>query len=227
MNLLQIFTKSLQDFLTKEMLFLSLAPAILSLVVWAILFLALPEPIDGVIRFLLDYIPFSDNVIIASVADFILSLVLFLMLFLTTAMILLSFVSDRVVGRINERHYNFSASGFATFNDILRISVGANFRFLFTYILLLPTLFIPILNIIVHIYLWQRLLKTQMLFDAVSPYSSKEEYAHIQQEHSMGLTFLATLSSLLFFIPFFGTFVLIFQLILFTHFGLSKLNQGK
>jgi hypothetical protein len=226
MTLLSIFTRSLRDFLTKEMLLLSLAPFLIALFIWSTLFLGFSAEVDSVVNLLLGYIPFSDIAYIHGIADFLLTWILFLLLLLSSSMIILSFISDRIVSVINKRHYHFASSGFGNLSQTLQVSIRSNMVFLFYYILLLPTLFIPFVNIAVHLFLWQRLLKHQMMFDALSGYASKEQYKSILQKEKGSLTIMALLASMLFFIPFLGTFVLIFQLILFTHFGLSRLDKG-
>jgi len=86
-------------------------------------------------------------------------------------------------------------------------------------------MFIPMLNILANLILWTILIKEPMYYDSIAMYATKDEYKQLQKNNKLKIIIIAFLSASLFLVPLFGVFVYVLQLLIFTHFNLSKLQE--
>jgi hypothetical protein len=141
------------------------------------------------------------------------------------ALIWVGVISDQGVEFVNSRYYHIEKNGFGSMVGSIVVALKSTALYMILFIITSPLLFVPILNFIVQIMLWMVMLKAPMYYDSCAFYLSKEDFNTIKTKHKMELKFVTFVSSLLFLIPFLGVLLYIVQLIMFTHFSLSKVRK--
>ena len=223
---MEILKKSLRDIFDEKILFLSLIPIFISIVFWGILFYIFYDDINQYIKKLIEYIPFiQDGSFIATIIETIGGGFIYYQLVIITSMTIVGIVADKVVDRINEKYYLLEKHGFGTVTESIWISIKQNFIFMFLFILFIPLMFVPIINIIINVFLWTILLKKPLFYDSISGFANKNEFELLWQRDKLQLNIITILNASLFLIPFLGVFVYIIQLIIFTHFNLERLYE--
>jgi len=104
------------------------------------------------------------------------------------------------------------------------VALKQNLIFIVLFIIFLPLIFVPVLNIIVHIFLWATLIKKPNFYDSIAMYANKEEFKILQKRDKLKTNIIALISASLFLIPVVGVFVYVVQLLMFAHFNLSRLK---
>ncbi len=222
--MLNLFIKSLKDFLDKRILFLSVVPLFISALVIGLLFFIFSNKIHQFFIWVTAYIPFVNSTSIAEFTQSIVSIGVFYELMVMMSVLFAGIVADKIADRINKKHYQIKKQGFGTFTGSIVTAIKANLLFVLLLILLIPTLFIPGVNIVVHILLWSVLIKSPLFYDSLAFYASREQFDHIKKDNKVRIILLSLFSASLFFIPVLGVFLYIFQLILFIHFNLKNLK---
>ncbi len=225
--MIEIILKSLKDFIHPKIFFYALIPILMAATILSGLFYLLHTQIEGYFITLASYIPFVSAEWVQKISESFLGLFIFYEFWIMLALILVGLISDKVVDFINEKYYQLEKVGFGTMYGSIFSALKSNAIFVLLFILTSPLLLIPGLNILLHLLLWMVMLKEPMYYDACAFYATKEEYKGIKQRYKKGLRFITLLSASLLFIPFLGVFLYILQLIIYTHFSLSKLQQLK
>jgi len=223
----RILLLSINDFFTKRVLILSLVPALFVILFWSVVFLFFHTHISEISSHLIAYIPFATADWIKSIASMVLMILFFYQLVLMTIILSLGLISEKIVLAINEEHYSLKLEGDHSLSGVLTTSLKTNTIFLLLYILLLPTFFIPGINVAVHLFLWSILLKQPLLYDSAAIFANRDEYEHLLHANRWSLRVLSVLLSVLFFVPPIGAFTTIFQLIVLTHYSLARLKQSR
>ena len=220
-----LIAKSFKDFLRPKILFYALVPILLAGVLLAGLFYLLHTQISGSFATIASYIPFVSQVWVQRISESFLGLFLFYEFWIMTALVLVGLISDKVVDTINDKYYHLEKKGFGTVGGSVLSALKSNMLFLILFILTSPLLLIPVVNILLHVWLWMVMLKSPMYYDACAFYASREEFNSIQKKHKNGLRMVTLFSASLLLIPFLGVFLYILQLIVYTHFSLEKLQK--
>ena len=223
--MLEIITKSIKDLFDKRILFTSLVPIVIAALFWGLVFFMFHDSVNNFLTWIIQHIPFVGDAqwlkdIIASVGG----IFVYYELLIITSVMIVGMVADKIIGIINNKYYHNEKRGFGTVAESLFIAVKQNVIFLVLFILLLPAMFVPILNIFVHIFLWSILIKKPTFYDSIAIYATKDEFKKLEKSNKLSTWAITMISSSLFLIPIFGVFVYIFQLLMFAHYNLKRLQ---
>lgn len=223
--MLPIFTKSLKDFFDYKILFISVLPITGAALLWGLVFYVFSTQIDNALSSLLGHIPFLDNAWVRGTVELLGGVFIYYELLIITAVMIVGIIADWVVDRVNGKYYQLTKSGFGSLSGSMLISLKSNVLFVLLFVLFLPLIFIPLINIFVHLYLWMVLIRKPLFYDSIAMYSTREEY-DLLKKNSRISAFLITLSAAsLFLIPVVGVFIYVLQLLFFTHFNLQRLKS--
>jgi hypothetical protein len=225
-NIFTIFKAAFTDMFDKKILTLSLVPIAIAALVWGLIFFLFDSYIHAFFMGLLSYIPFigTKQWFIDSVQTF--SLVfLYYQLMIITAVTIVGIIADDVVAHVNKKHYALEVKGFGTLIGSLTLSLKHNLIFILLFIILIPAMFIPVVNIFINIFLWMVLLKAPMFYDSLASIATKDEYITLSSTNKMQIRTITFISAALFLIPILGIVIYILQLLVFTHFNLSRLQK--
>jgi len=224
--MIDILLKSLKDVFDKEILFASLIPIIVAALFWGIVFFIFHTQINSFFAYIADHIPFiSDSNWIKNIIETIGGIFIYYELLIITSVMIVGIIADKIVDKINKKYYNLEKKGFGTLFGSLSISLKQNIIFILLFLVLIPAMFIPMLNILANLILWTILIKEPMYYDSIAMYATKDEYKQLQKNNKLKIIIIAFLSASLFLVPLFGVFVYVLQLLIFTHFNLSKLQE--
>jgi hypothetical protein len=223
--MIEALVHTLKDFWHPKIYLLSLIPLLLSGILLAAVFYLLHTQIEGYFVIIAGYIPFVSAEWVQKISESFIALFIFYEFWIMLALVFVGIIADRVVDFINERHYHLQKKGFGTMWGSIVEALKSNLLFFILFILTSPLLFVPILNIVVHLLLWMVMLKAPMYYDAAAFYATKEEFKMIKKRDKGELRRITLLSASVLFIPFIGLLLYIFQLMLYTHFALTKLRH--
>lgn len=223
--MLEIITKSIKDMFDTRILFTSLIPIIISAIFWGFIFFIFHGGVNSFLTWTIQYIQFIGDAqwlkdIVASIGG----IFVYYELLIITSVMIVGIVADKIVDTINDKYYHNEKRGFGTVAESIFISLKQNVIFLILFILLLPAMFIPVLNIFVHIFLWSILIKQPTFYDSISIYATKDEFKKLKKSNKIKTWTITIISASLFLIPIFGVFVYILQLLMFTHYNLKRLQ---
>jgi uncharacterized protein involved in cysteine biosynthesis len=216
------------DFFDKKILKYTFLPFLLSLIFWGVVFFFFKDFIYDVLNVYLAKIPyFGDKVseVLSAIGSGIVIFLLYYISVISTLGIFSSFFIDKIVERINEKHYNLPKRN-VTFKDTVKgvlIALKSFFIYFVIFIFTFFLLFIPIVNIFYQMFMWSVLNKKPLVFDSSYLFTQPEE---IEEKYNIKIWTLVFFSSLIYFIPFVSLFGYTFQLILMTHFVLNNLLKG-
>jgi len=218
-------TLAIKDFFDRKILLISLIPLIISAILWGLLFFIFHTPIDAMLNWILNHIPFLNAKWIRDAIETIGGILLYYELIIITSVMFVGIITDMVVDRINEKYYHLPKKGFGTLTGSIIVSLKYNIIFIMLLILFLPAMFVPGLNIIVHLFLWVILIKEPLFYDSIAMYADRKSYRLLKKRYRKEILILSIILASLLFIPFLGIFVYIFQLLIFAHFNLKRLKE--
>lgn len=223
--MLKLFLKSIKDLFNTKILLTSLIPIVVASLFWGIIFFILHNQINQFIVWLISYIPFvGDSKWLVNTVEAIGGIFIYYELLIITSIMIVGIIADKIVDEINSKYYHNEKRGFGTTLESIIISLKQNLLFIILFILFLPTMFIPVVNIVVHLFLWSILIKKPTFYDSIAMYANKDEFHQLESSNTMQLRLIALVSASLLLIPVFGIFVYILQLLMFTHFNLQRLK---
>ena len=223
--MLKLFLKSIKDLFNTKILLTSLIPIVVASLFWGIIFFILHNQINQFIVWLISYIPFvGDSKWLVNTVEAIGGIFIYYELLIITSIMIVGIIADKIVDEINSKYYHNEKRGFGTTLESIIISLKQNLLFFILFILFLPTMFIPVVNIVVHLFLWSILIKKPTFYDSIAMYANKDEFHQLESSNTMQLRLIALVSASLLLIPVFGIFVYILQLLMFTHFNLQRLK---
>lgn len=223
----RILALSIGDFFTKRLLILSLIPSLIAILFWSMVFLLFHSQLKEFAHSLIAYVPFATADWIENIASMVILIFLFYQFVLITVILSLVFLAKKIVLSINEKHYHLGLNGDGSLSTSFLVALKASVIFLLLYLLLLPTLFIPGINVAVHLALWSILIKQPLLCSSTVMVAEKSEYKSLLRKHRWSLILMSVLLSVLYIIPVIGAFVAVFQLVVFAHYSLTKIKQGR
>ncbi len=212
----------LMDLFDGKILRYTFLPLLLSLGFWGVVFLVFG---DEIIHWLASYalsFPFGEKIskLIES-GGFLVLIVLYYLLTISTLGIFSSFFIDKIVLRINEKHFNCKERQ-TSFKDTLYGIFVSIKSFLIYAILSLFTfwmLFIPVVNIFYQMVMWTILNKKPLVFDSSYLFFDPRE---IEKELGIKAWVVVFLTSVVYFVPVISWFGYTIQLIFFSHMVLKK-----
>ncbi len=223
--MLPIFAKSLKDFFDPKILLISLVPITGAAFIWGVIFYVFSGQIDSALGKWLAHIPFLDNEWARSTVEIVGGIVIYYELLIITAVMIVGLIADTVVDRVNGKSYRLEKNGFGTLTGSMISSLKSNLLFMLLFVLFLPLLFVPAINIFVHLFLWMILIKTPLFYDSIAMYATREEYKRLKKSNRLSIFTIALGSASLFLIPVVGVFIYVLQLLFFTHFNLQRLAK--
>lgn len=222
-SMLTIFTRSLRDFLNFRILLLSIVPILGAGLFWGGVFYLFAEQIDALLVGWLSRLPLVNTEWAVDAVELLGGLLVFYQLMIATAVMIVGLIADGVVDRVNARRYHLQKTGFGTLSGSIWTSLRSNLVFILLFILFLPLVFVPIVNIVVQLWLWMLLIRKPLYYDSLAMYASRAEYTGLMHSER-GRNFMLTLGAAsLFLIPLVGVFIYVLQLLLFTNFNLARL----
>lgn len=219
-----IFAKSLRDFIRPKILFVSVLPITLAALFWAAIFYYFHAQIDVVLGKLLESIPFISVEWAKNALEWVGGIFIYYELLIITAVMIVGLIADTVVAMVNARSYQLEKMGFGSLTGSILISLRSNLYFLILFVLFLPTLFIPGVNIVVHLFLWLVLIRMPLFYDSVAMIATREEYQQLRKQNRWQRFMIGLSSASLFLIPVIGVFIYVLQLLFFIHFNLQRLS---
>ena len=226
--MLEIIINSIKDLFDRKILFTSLIPIIVAAVFWGIVFFVFHSQINGFFVYITNHIPFISGADwIKNIIEAIGGIFIYYQLLIITSTMIVGIIADKIVDRVNEKYYHLKSQGFGSFIGSIGITLKYNLIFIILFIIFLPAMFIPGLNIFINVILWVILIKNPIFYDSIAMYASKEEYQALQNKNKTTTLIIAILGATLFLIPILGVFVYIVQLLLFTHYNLRRLKELK
>jgi hypothetical protein len=217
--------RTLKDFWHPKVLLLSFIPLLLSAALLGAIFYLLHTQIEDYFVIIAGYIPFLSEEWVQKISESFIALFIFYEFWIMLSLIFVGVIADRIVDFVNERGYHLKKEGFGTMWGSILQALKSNLLFFVLFIFSLPLLLIPVVNIAIHLLLWMVMLKAPMYYDAAAFYATKEEFKKIKTSYKGELRLITLLSAALLFIPFIGVLLYIFQLMLYTHFALTKLHH--
>lgn len=224
--MIDILLRAIKDLFDKKIFVTSLIPIIVAALFWGVVFFIFHTQINDFIVYLVSHIPFvGDSSWLKDIIEAVGGVLIYYQLLILTSVLIVGLIADKIVDTINDKYYHLKKEGFGTILGSLSISLKQNAIFIILFLILIPTMFVPLLNILVNLLLWMILIKKPMFYDSISMYATKDEYATLLQNDKMSITMITMLSASLFLIPILGVFVYILQLLIFTHFNLKRLEK--
>jgi len=223
--MLPIFAKSLKDFFDIKILLISLLPITGAALIWGGIFYVFSSQIDSALANLLGHIPFLNNDWVRSTVELVGGVFLYYELLIVTAVMIVGVIADWVVDRVNGNSYQLEKRGFGSFSGSMITSLKSNLLFMLLFVLFLPLIFVPLINIFVHLFLWMILIKTPLFYDSIAMYATRDEYKALKKSNRLSVFTIALVSASLFLIPVIGVFIYVLQLLFFTHFNLQRLAK--
>lgn len=222
--MLESLTLALKDFFDRKVLLTSLIPIVVAAIFWGIVFFVFHAPISAMLTWLLSHIPFMSAEWIRDTVEAIGGILIYYELLIITSVMIVGIIADRVVDQINNKYYHLAKNGFGSLTGSIMTSFKFNLIFIVLFIILLPAMFVPGLNILVHLFLWMILIKEPLFYDSIAMYADRNNYLQLKKNHRMQIFVLTLVAACLFFIPIIGIFVYVLQLMIFAHFNLKQLK---
>ncbi len=209
--------KLLQDLFDKEILKYTLLPLGISLVFWGILFFLFG---DDLLDFLASYsenLPFGSKISdIINSAGWLILVLFYYLLSISTLGVFSSFFIDKIVLRINEKHFHYQVRKIS-FKDTL-YGIWVSIKSFLIYILLsiftFWMLFIPVVNIFYQLFMWSILNKKPLVFDSSYLFFDPKE---VERKLGIKAWIVVFLTSVVYFVPVVSWFGYTIQLIFMTH----------
>ena len=220
------FSNALKDLFSGKIFMLAMVPIIIAALLWGVIFWLAGGWIGGLIDSLISHIPYigSWHWFQNSISK-IGGLFLYGELLIITSVMLAGIVADKLVELINNKHYHNKMLGFGTLAGSIAVSLKQNIIYILLVMFLFPTFFIPIAGYLIHIILWYILIKKPLMYDSAALYANKDEYEKLLHLDHIKTMLLTLLSAAMFLLPVIGSFIYIFQLLVFAHYNLSRLAK--
>lgn len=222
-----VLAKSFRDFLNFRILMISFVPIMGAALFWGCVFYLFSDQIDALLVSWLGRVPFMNTEWAVDAVELIGGLVIFYQLMIATAVMIVGLIADGVVDRINARRYQLARTGFGSLSGSIWTSLKSNTLFILLFVLFLPLVFVPVINIAVQLWLWMLLIKKPLFYDSLAMYANREEYTRLLKA-DRGQTFVITLAAAsLFLIPLIGVFIYVLQLLFYANYNLQRLAMER
>jgi len=151
--MIEVILKSFKDLFNKKILFTSLIPIIIAAIFWGVIFFVFHTNISQFVSYLVSHIPFiGDKSWVHSLVETVGGILIYYELLITTSIMIVGVIADKIVDEINSKYYNLEKRGFGTVTESIFISLKQNILFFILFIIFIPAMFVPILNIFVHLF---------------------------------------------------------------------------
>jgi len=217
---------AIKDLFDKKILKYTILPFIIDLIFWLIVFLFFSHNIVYFLLSITSHLPFGEKIsnLLANIGSVVFIIVLYYVLVIATLGIFSSFFIDKIVLRINEKHYNLTPkqpSFYDTLNGVF-VSVKSFLIYLLIFIFTFYLLFIPVVNIIYQMFMMSILNKKPLVFDSSYLFCDPKE---IEKKYNFQIWWRVFFTSVIYLIPFVSLFGYTFQLVFITHFVLRNCKK--
>jgi hypothetical protein len=250
---MNIFQKSLKDFLTSKMLRISLIPLIVTMVLLYVLFFAAA---DFGISALQDIAQASQNgeeIVIDESAPFYFVWATYMIVFLfkysftsyiagfllytvgtilvlkisvILTIIVIGFLTPIILNSIHKRHYShLTLHGYGTLLSPLWVLLKSSLMMILLFILFIPLYFVPILNILAFSLPFYYFFHKMLNFDVASTILSEKEFKVIYKKEANTVRLRTMLLYFVSMIPFITLFTAVFYIIYLGHGYFVKLEE--
>jgi len=215
-----IFLKSLRDILSPTVLGFIIKVALSSFIVMIALFWLFWDRFNLFIAQLASFMPFvGDYEWFQNGVGIIATPFIAYGIILASISLLTSIFSPKLLIKLAKVNYGIEGSDNSKISEIIKVNLKATLKFFGLTIILLPTLFIPVIGQIIMLYLWAVLLKEPTVYDVVSLFKIKPK-----SNNRIWITSLIAASFN--YIPILNIYSALFAQILFMHSILTQ-NTNK
>ena len=209
--------KSLTDSLSPMVLIFILKIGLASIAIWSAILWYYWDFFSGFVTSYLTWIPWDwaqDSV------SYVAAPFIGYTLIIITISILTSLYSETLLIALAKKHYpEKKVIGSPSITGSITSTIKSTLIFAFLFMILWPTIFIPIVGQVVMLYLWSILLKAPTVHDVGGLFISSKKELKIKRKKS---TIIAMTASLFNYIPLLNIFAPIFAQIMFLHHILGK-----
>ena len=215
---------ALSDLFDSKIIKYSFAPLFLSILFWGIVFYFFSGNIVDLIHTYISYLSFGDSInnILSGIGSTIVLMFLYYELVILSIGVFSSFFVDKITMRINEKYYNMPVKETSLIEGIW-VSLKGMLNFIIFFILTFYLLFIPVVNIFYQVFLWSLAIKKPLVFDSSALFC---DYKEFEKKNNLKIWVLIFFTSFIYFIPILSFFGYTLQLIMMTHFVLSKCKNS-
>ncbi len=214
--------KILEDLFDKVIIRYTLLPLFISLVFWGVILILFGGNLLHLIGEYAKVLPYGETIEnLINSAGWIVLIILYYLLSISTLGVFSSFFIDHIVLRINEKHFNCTPRE-TSWKDTLYglwVSIKAFLIYIVLFIFTFWMLFIPVLNIFYQLFMWSVLNKKPLIFDSSYLFFDPKK---IEEELGIKAWIVVFLTSLVYFIPIVSWFGYTIQLIFMCHVVLKK-----
>jgi hypothetical protein len=169
-------------------------------------------------------LPFGESInnILSSVGSTIVLMFLYYELVILSIGIFSSFFVDKITSIINEKYYNLPERKTSLIEGIW-VSIKGVINFVIFFVLTFYLLFVPVVNIFYQVFLWSLAIKKPLVFDSTALFC---DYKEFERKNNLKIWAIIFFTSFIYFIPILSFFGYTLQLIIMTHFSLSRCKNG-
>ena len=213
-----VYTKSLKDIFSFEVILFVIKITLLSLVVSLSTLWYFWEELLHFVEGYLSWIPWEW---LQTSGATLISWGFGYMIFLIALSTFTSLLSEKLLVRLAKKSYYIEPKGSPNTILSLIITAKSSLLSLGLFVLFIPLFFIPIVGQILIVYVWSIMLKKPTLYDVSSLFITDKE---VRKQKEKKTTLLSMIASLFNYIPILNTFAPIFAQILFLHHILGDKN---
>ena len=216
-----------KDLFDKKILKFTIMPFFIDLFFWFIVYLFFSEKIISFFISLMDYFPVSEKFSqsIGNIGGMILTFLFYYLSVISTLGIFTSFFIDKIVLRINEKHFQLQYK-IPTFKDTIKgiwISLKSFLIYFLIFIFTFYLIFVPVVNIFYQIFMMSILNKKPLVFDSSYLFINPRK---IEKKYNIRIWLLVLITSIIYLIPIISLFGYTFQLVFMAHFVLKKIKEN-
>jgi len=222
---MNIIKYAFSDLFDSKILKYAFAPLLISVVLWGIVFSFFSGNIIDFIHAYISYLPFGEHInnIITGIGSTIILMFLYYELVILSIGVFSSFFVDKITLRINEKYYNLPERKTSLIEGIW-VSLKGMLNFIIFFALTFYLLFVPVVNVFYQVFLWSLAIKKPLVFDSAALFC---DYKEFERKNNLKIWAIIFFTSFIYFIPILSFFGYTLQLIIMTHFVLSKCkNRG-
>ncbi len=218
--------KILEDLFDGKIIKYSLLPLLISIIFWGIIFYFFGDNLLNLLSNYAKVLPYGDVLVnIINSTGWIVLLLLYYLLTISTLGVFSSFFIDHIVLRINEKHYNCTPKKPTLKDTIYGVitSIKSLLLYLVLFILSFWMLFIPVVNIFYQMFMWSILNKKPLIYDSSYLFFDVRK---IEKKLGIKAWVVVFLTSFIYFIPIISWFGYTFQLIFISHLVLKHCKSS-
>ena len=224
MNFTQTISKTLRDILSPPVLALIVKIGLGSIFLWVVILSALWTPFSHWVASYITMIPLIGSWgWLQGTGAFLAALALGYGLIIITISIATSLLSEKVLKRLAQKHYNVQPVGTPALHRSLYYTLKASAIFLLLLLAMLPLIFVPIAGQIIMLWLWSILLKDPTVYDVGSLFVSNETAL---KPYTRKTRLIAIIAALFNYVPVLNIFAPLFAQILFMHTIMAKESRN-